>query len=210
MQKAGFTGDNIFMAAHSLGGVMTQWYQEDHPEILGSVLMGSTLLRSYHNLTDDGETFFRFPSPVLTLGGTKDGLMRVTRIAEAYYHAVQNIESSQKDMFPVVTVEGGSHMSFMSGVPPSAVLKSDLNPEISENDAHKFCAQQMVTFIGHILGNKSVVSDKNTKNFLAPLIEGMEMEGSYAIKPPCYDTSLVNRDSDPKCGHGSPWNQAYS
>ena len=63
-------------------------------------------------------------------------------------------------MYPVVTVQGGSHMSFMSGSPPSAVLKSDLNPEISESDAHKFCAQQMATFIGHILGSKSVVSDK--------------------------------------------------
>lgn len=98
--------------------------------------MGSVLLRSYHNLTETGETLFDYPSPVLTLGGTKDGLLRVTRVAEAYYHQIENIVSSQKDMFPVVTVPGGSHMSFMSGVPPKAVYKSDLNPEISEKDAH--------------------------------------------------------------------------
>lgn len=26
MQASGFTGDNLFLAAHSLGGVMAQWY----------------------------------------------------------------------------------------------------------------------------------------------------------------------------------------
>ena len=86
LKRSGFKGDNIFMAAHSLGGVMTQRYQKDHPEIKGSVLMGSVLLRAHHSLNADGTTHFEFPSPVLTLGGTKDGLMRVTRVAESYYH----------------------------------------------------------------------------------------------------------------------------
>uniref|UniRef100_A0A7S3W8N1 Alpha/beta hydrolase fold-5 domain-containing protein n=1 Tax=Strombidinopsis acuminata TaxID=141414 RepID=A0A7S3W8N1_9SPIT len=210
IKKAGFEGDNIFLAAHSLGGVMAQNYANDHSEIKGTILMGSVVLRSYHDLTESGQTQFSFPSPVLTLGGTKDGLLRVTRVAEGYYHQIENIVSSQKDMFPVVTIPGGSHMSFMSGTPPSAVYKSDLKPEIAEADAHKFIAKQMSTFIGHILGSRSTVSDKATKNFLAPLIEGMKMEGSYAIAPPCYDQTLVNRDSDPTCGHGAPWNAAYT
>jgi len=210
IRNSGFTGDNIFLAAHSLGGVMIQNYAADHPEIKGSVLMGSVLLRSNHNLQSSGKTLFDYPSPVLTLGGTKDGLLRVTRVAEAYYHQVENIDKSQKDMFPVVTIPGGSHMSFMSGTPPSAVYKSDLRPEIAESDAHKFVAKQMSTFIGHILGSWSTVSDSATKTFLAPLIEGMKMEGSYALAPPCYDETLVDRSNDPTCAHGSPWIQGYA
>ena len=187
IRNSGFTGDNIFLAAHSLGGVMVQNYAADHPEIKGSILMGSVLLRSYHNLESTGKTLFDYPSPVLTLGGTKDGLLRVTRVAEAYYHQIENIDKSQKDMFPVVTIPGGSHMSFMSGVPPKAVYKDDLNADISEAEAHKFVAEQITSFIGYVLGSSSAVSDQATEDFLAPLIDGMKMEGSYHLAPPCYD-----------------------
>jgi hypothetical protein len=34
-------------------------------------------------------------------------------------------------------LDGASHWSFASGTPPSAVMKKDLKPEISEEDAHK-------------------------------------------------------------------------
>lgn len=38
----------------------------------------------------------------------------------------------------------------------------------------------------------------------------MILEGNYQLKPPCYDTALVNRKDDPTCGHGSPWNAKYT
>lgn len=109
--------------------------------------MGSVLTRDNHSLNADGTTHFNYPVPTLTLGGTKDGLMRVTRMAEAYYHQIDNIESAQKGMFPVFALEGASHMSFMSGVPPGLVLKKDLRPEIKEADAHKAFATKITSFI---------------------------------------------------------------
>jgi hypothetical protein len=48
------------------------------------MLMGSVLARDDHSLNADGTTHFDFPVPTLTMGGTKDGLMRITRMAEAY------------------------------------------------------------------------------------------------------------------------------
>ena len=45
LKKRGFTGDNIFMAAHSLGGVMSQDYVPKNSDIKGQILMGSSLLR---------------------------------------------------------------------------------------------------------------------------------------------------------------------
>jgi predicted alpha/beta hydrolase family esterase len=93
--KAGFTGDNILLAAHSLGGVMAQKYaKENNDQIKGLMLMGSVLARDDHSLNADGTTHFDFPVPTLTMGGTKDGLMRITRMAEAYYHQVENIETT--------------------------------------------------------------------------------------------------------------------
>jgi len=55
LKKEGFQGDNLFMAAHSLGGVMTQLYVGGHdgnktleavPKVKGMILMGSVLLRN--------------------------------------------------------------------------------------------------------------------------------------------------------------------
>lgn len=87
MEEAGFTGDNILIAGHSLGGVMTQKYAKSNSDLIkGSILMGSVLLRDTHSINDDGTTHFDYPVPTLTLGGTKDGLMRVSRLAEAYWH----------------------------------------------------------------------------------------------------------------------------
>ena len=54
--------------------------------IKGQVIMGSVLLRDNHKINDDGTTNFDYDVPTLTLGGTKDGLLRVTRLAEAYWH----------------------------------------------------------------------------------------------------------------------------
>lgn len=57
----------------------------------------------------------------MTIGGTKDGLMRISRIAESYWHQVTNIDPSQAEMFPVEALEGVAHYQFAGGVPPSFV-----------------------------------------------------------------------------------------
>ena len=207
LKKAGFSGDNIILAAHSLGGVMSQKYAKDHTDtIKGQILMGSVLTRDLHTLNTDGSTHFNYPVPTLTIGGTKDGLMRISRMAEAYYHQIENIEKAQQGMFPVFALEGASHMSFMSGTPPGLVLKRDLRAEVSESDAHKAFAQQMVSFIGQVASKTYNFAETSTQAVLKPLIEAMKLEGSYALKPPCYDVDLVNRKDDPTCGHGSPFN----
>jgi len=95
LTEAGFTGDNILLAGHSLGGVMAQNYANKNTDtIKGQILMGSVLLRDNHSINDDGTTHFDYEIPTLTLGGTKDGLMRVSRLAEAYWHSQVNIEAS--------------------------------------------------------------------------------------------------------------------
>ncbi len=43
-------------------------------------------MRGTRSIQDDGTTKFAYPTPTLTIGGTKDGLMRITRISESFYH----------------------------------------------------------------------------------------------------------------------------
>lgn len=82
------------IAGHSLGGVMSQKYAASNSDtIKGSILMGSVLLRSYHSINDDGSTKWDYEVPTLTLSGTKDGLLRVSRVAEAFWHQYTNIQT---------------------------------------------------------------------------------------------------------------------
>ena len=85
--------------------------------------MGSTLLRSKRDINKTGTTTYDFPVPTLTIGGTRDGLMRISRVAESYWHGVKNIDASQAGMFPVIALEGVAHHSYMSEPWPSFVLK---------------------------------------------------------------------------------------
>ena len=136
------------MAGHSLGGVMSQKYSlKKSDKVKAQILMGSTLTREHRSIQADGTTFFDYPVPTLTIGGTKDGLMRISRIAESFWHSSENINADQKDLFPVVALNGVSHMQFMSGEAPKAVKKRDLKPDISEETAHELVAESIVSFI---------------------------------------------------------------
>lgn len=121
------------MAGHSFGGVVAQKYTEGNADqIKAQVLMGSTLTRETRGLESDGTSIYNYGVPTMTIGGTKDGMMRISRIAESYWHSTVNINNAQKNLFPVIALEGVSHMQFMSGTPPAAVEKRDLKPDVTE------------------------------------------------------------------------------
>ena len=71
--------------------------------------MGSTLTRDKRSISDDGSTHFDYGVPTMTIGGTKDGLMRISRIAESFWHSEKNIDSTQAGLFPTIAFEGVSH-----------------------------------------------------------------------------------------------------
>lgn len=48
--------------------------------------MGSVLLRNKRAITESGSTHFDYSVPTMTLLGEKDGLLRITRGAEAFWH----------------------------------------------------------------------------------------------------------------------------
>ena len=98
------------MAGHSLGGVMAQKFTNGkNSGIKAQILMGSVLTRDNRSIQSDGTSKYNYNVPTLTIGGTKDGLMRISRVAESFWHSYNNITPSQKDLFPVVALEGVSH-----------------------------------------------------------------------------------------------------
>jgi hypothetical protein len=204
--KEGFTGDNYVMAGHSLGGVMAQQYSNKHSDTFkAQILMGSTLTRDNLSISDDGSSHYDYKVPTLTIGGTKDGLMRISRIAENFWHSHVNINSDQSKLFPVMALEGVSHAQFMSGKPPFAVRNRDLKPDVSEDKAHQETASNMVQFINQIVFDKKETLDiKSSTKVIQPLVDALVLEGNYQTKPPCYNTLLVN-PTDPTCQHGAPW-----
>jgi len=207
LQAAGFTGDNIFLAAHSLGGVMAQKYVAKNADIKGLVLMGSVILRNNHKLNEEGLSHFNYTVPTLTISGVKDGLLRISRAAEGYYHQVENVDPSQAGRFPVAALEGISHASFMSTPIPKNVRKNDLKMEMSLDDAHTLVASQFPLFLNNVINSKFTYNQSATLKVLKPLLDAMEMEGYYGMKPPCYDHDEIDEVSS-QCLKDSPWVQA--
>jgi pimeloyl-ACP methyl ester carboxylesterase len=145
MATAGMTTNRTIIAAHSLGGVMSQIYLTSlggHAEAL--VLMGATVLRSNRD--------YDFPFPILTIDGELDGLLHVTRQAEAYYHQVSKAGGpsaavSNPTGQPVVLLDGLNHWSFSSGTPPSNVASHDLKAEVTEEQGHAVAAAAISNWV---------------------------------------------------------------
>ena len=215
MQAAGFTGDEQYVAAHSLGTVMAQDYVlKKAPKLFkGMVMMGGSLMRDKRtNDNSTGLTYFDYPVPTLVLAGNKDGLYRITRNAESWWHQMTNIVPREAGRYPVVLLKGVSHGSFMDDTMlPKLIIKDDLRPEVTQDQGYSMVASNMVSFIANIRGDKDVAEKalKGFKNegeeFFAPFIEAMKLEGSYNMKIPCYNWNLVNPQSGLECMSGSPW-----
>jgi len=209
---AGFTGENWFLAGHSLGGVMTQHFLRENANLetpapfKGQILMSSVLLRNTRSIQQDGSTKFFYPTPTLTIGGTKDGLMRITRIAESYYHQVENITPIQEDMFPISVLEGVSHSDFASGVPPTYVQHHDLLSNVGQETAHAMVGDVITKFVKDVLATGKSTTDAFSAAAMRPFIDAMIQEGSYIMKPPCNNDDMIN-PTVPYCLKGSPWIQ---
>ena len=62
----------------------------------------------------------------------------------------------------------------------------------------------MTNFIDDVLRYGGAESSETTSNYLAPFLEAMYQEGSSVMKPPCYQSDIINVPT-PSCIKGSPW-----
>ena len=80
--------------------------------------------------------------PTLAIGGELDGLNRVSRMMEEYYHRIAIAPDRQVAVatFPVIVVKGMNHFEFASGSMPLLVREQDLKAEISFDNAYSTVA----------------------------------------------------------------------
>lgn len=206
--------------AHSVGGIAIQKYLKAFPEQgIGQVLMGSFLGRwNLNQLDAEGRTLINYPRPTLTLAGTLDGLARISRFALAtWLQQINAAPQSRPERFPVVTIEGASHMQFASGEPVPYVEAFDLVPTAEEAAVHARIGALVASFLPSCLDGDSAgptaelaAAVKTSGAWLQPLIAALEMEGYYGFKPACYDTAETNSRTDSCCTPYSPWIQDHA
>ena len=137
-----------------------------------------------------------FPVPVLTLAAELDGLNRITRIAEEFEKLQEDLESSHVALYqtPVMVVEGANHAQFASGDMPRRIQGDDLQPSITEDEAHRKIGKQVSSFLTALF--TTLADQKETA--LAELEEAFF--NAYQIFKPF----LEIKDLDQK-GRASQW-----
>lgn len=213
----------IVMAGHSLGGAQVQdWTFSNAEQVSLQVLMGAGLLRKYRN----GTTSTKYPVPTLGLGGTLDGLFRLTRHAENFEHYCMPTTGTIPQQFPTILFEGMTHMQFASGTPPTLVKDNDLKPEISYTQAYLLTAGAIVNFIAaNIFDNSTAATEilsavKATASIVAPIIDSQQLEATPHLRDPCnsdyslpascptyprYPSGQQSGTNPIDCTCGTPW-----
>ncbi|MBU6354242.1 MAG: alpha/beta hydrolase [Cyanobacteria bacterium REEB498] len=213
-------GSAILFLAHSVGGIALQKYLKAFPEQgIGQVLLGSFLGRwNLNRLDPQGRTLIDFPLPTLTVAGTLDGLARMSRMAIASWLQGSNAApQSRPDRFPVVTIEGASHMQFASGEPVPFVAAFDLLPSAEEAAVHERVGELVAAFLPTcVQGSTGALSPEMAEAVAAsarsfdPLVDALLAEGYNGFKPACYDTAETNSRTDPSCTPFAPWIQDHA
>lgn len=190
MKSQGMNATSLFFAAHSSissGPTLQKYLLTNKDVAIGQILMGGFLQRKYRDTT--------YPIPTLMVSGELDGVCRVTRIMEEYYHRIYLHRSDIDSVvakYPIAVVRGMTHFQFASGNIPEQIKELDFEPEISNAEAHQTVASIITAFISATLGNTSSTSVLTnvvniTGKYLQPLIDAYTLEGSYYFKPPCND-----------------------
>ncbi|XP_037071612.1 uncharacterized protein LOC119092739 [Pollicipes pollicipes] len=180
LKEAGMPEEvDVFIAAHSLGGVVVQGYVVSNAASLrGLMLFGSYLTN---------RPLAEFPLPVLHLSGTLDGgQARPTRMADTYAElmAMEPEHDWAPLLKPVILLEGVDHAHFFTGDIPPSVAEHDILSELDADAARQMLAGRCAAFVA-LVQNRTLAEDSRTMlrtdynatgAFLAPLYELQRQE----------------------------------
>ncbi len=196
----------VILGAHGDGGEQIQLFVAQNPFAANcTILLSSTLLPQYANST--------FPVPVLSVGGTLDGLSSIMKRAASFHTLIDLQPPGQRNATrntPVVAVDGMSFAQASTAQPPPGYAWAmDLRPAITGADARLLVAQAAASFVGTVLlairpawaQLQALVDD--TRKTVAPLVAALELEGYYGFAPPCYEARAP-------CQKGSDWMSQFA
>ena len=162
------TSSQVYLGGHSLGGIFAR-------DIVASKNFGGLVLfASYLNADEKNKINLANVSfPVLTLGGERDGLTRITRISKEW-ETLQKLSqaAASPDVFaqkPVVVLPDVNHSLFASG----QLQKSDFISPLKIAQAHSAIAEKVAAFL-NVNAAQGTLSTTQQDVSRAVLISGVE------------------------------------
>lgn len=189
--------DYVFLAAHSLGGIVIQGYLDSHASSVRGVMLWGSYLTS--------RPLAPFPLPILHLSGTLDGgQARPTRMAQTYAElaAISQSHPETPLLKPVIILQAVDHAHFFSGEIPPEVANTDIKSELEPAEARQMLAARCAAFLAVAqnrtlsqLSRDLLLADFNaTGDFLQPLyrLQRAEADGDAAEWPRQLQLFLLN------------------
>jgi len=191
--SAGLSTDDVFMAGHSLGGVVLQSYIATHSTAARAVAFLGTWLPDLYS-KDGPIGSNEYVVPIGTFIGELDGggISYLRREVEE-----TGLLSEEDQMLSkTILVPGANHAQVSSGSIPEDVIDNDIDPELTEAEAHQeygvrvadwICLQALeLGIMSADVAVPAVVNftryEQETTNFLEPfnLALAREQEGGMA------------------------------
>lgn len=134
----------VLLIGHSWGGHAVQNFIHKHQDlvyngwkVIGGVLLGSSIHRDLIKINDIGASVIDLPKDanILVIGGDFDGLNRVTRLAETFWHT--NQMPFEYMLIETVLIKGMNHAQFADDQPsknPDYIKSHDLKAQGSQDD----------------------------------------------------------------------------
>jgi hypothetical protein len=187
-KKMGISPEKYFYGGHSLGAAAISAWGHSNPASVEAVFVEG----GYAPMAI-ADPAANYGAPFLTVGAEFDGWMaRITRIAESF----DQMRSSKigyetsKYSYPVVVLPGLGHASFLSGIPPPTVQKTDIRATVSEAHAIDEVANVISAFLTVTLEGKTTKTgaaaakvidhyiDEVSLPMIQPILKMYEYEGN--------------------------------
>jgi len=182
-------------------------YISGKPEIAQGIIMLGTWLPDLYRANNN------FPVPVLTAIGELDGggLSYLRR----EWEETQDLPEEKKQLTKTIIVPQVNHGQVASGELPDSVIENDINPELSESDAHRNYAVRVSDWLQlffvleeskpissepeakykSALGN-FLVYEAETLEFLEPFFLMRDAEKNHNYSPVTQDAQLMIIEND--------------
>lgn len=141
--KISAPGKKVLLIGHSWGGHAVQNFLQKNKQgqigdwtIMGGVLLASSIQRGLVTIQKDGSSLIDIgPTPIMVIGAELDGLNRVSRFAESFYHTDINLNNQQKGKFITLLMKGMNHAQFANekAQQPVYIRNDDLKAETPQD-----------------------------------------------------------------------------
>jgi len=166
-EEQGLSTEFIFFGGHSLGGIVLESYISGHAEIARGIALIGTWLPDLLGEKHRGSN--EYPVPVLTAIGELDGggLSYLRREVEE----TEALPGSVTAFTKTILVPQVNHAQVASGETNEEVVDNDIDPELTEEEAHEMYAQRMGDWLSLNALHLELISQEDANTALSNFAE---------------------------------------